>query len=148
MLSNGTKWGIGLRTPKPPVGGSSPPTPARLSKQIGIKTGRLEMAQAKLKAAFIFWANDADPAKHRTTISLNSLELIVVGVRDYDQAAKVSQALVKEGVVAIELCGGFGNIGVARVAEAVKGVRVGVVKFDMHPILQDKSGDQIFGLTP
>ena len=148
MLFNGTRWDVGRRTPKPPVGGSSPPTPARLSKQIGIKTGRLEMAQAKLKAAFMFWTPDADPTKHRTTVSLDSLDLIVVGVRDYNQAVEVSQDLVKEGVSVIELCGGFGNIGVAKVADAVKGVPVGVVKFDIHPALQGKSGDQILGLTP
>jgi hypothetical protein len=106
------------------------------------------MAQAKPKIVFIFWAPDADPAKHRATVSLDSIELIVVGVRDYNQAVEVSQDLVKEGVTVIELCGGFGNIGVAKVAEAVKGVPVGVVKFDIHPALQGKSGDQILGLTP
>ena len=30
MLSDGIKWYIGLRTPRPPVGGWNPPTPARL----------------------------------------------------------------------------------------------------------------------
>jgi len=55
---------------------------------------------------------------------------------------------MKEGVSAFELCGGFGNIGVAKVAEAAKGVPVGVVKFDIHPLLQAKSGDQILGITP
>jgi hypothetical protein len=106
------------------------------------------MAQAKPKGAFIFWAPDADPAKHGTTISLNSSELVVVGVRDYDQAVEVSKKLVKEGALVIELCSGFGNIGVARVAEAVKGVPVGVVKFDMTPVLLGKTGDQVLGLTP
>ena len=106
------------------------------------------MVQAKPKVVFMFWTPDADPVKHRTTLVLDSIELIVVGVKDYDQAVEVSQALVKEGASAIELCGGFGNIGIARVAEAVKGVPVGVVKFDIHPLLQGKSGDQILGLTP
>jgi ubiquinone/menaquinone biosynthesis C-methylase UbiE len=106
------------------------------------------MVQVTTKVAFIFWASNADPAKHRVTVSVDSMELIVVGVKDYDQAVEVSQTLLKEGTSAIELCGGFGNIGVARVAEAVKGVPVGVVKFDIHPLLQGKSGDQIFGFTP
>ncbi len=106
------------------------------------------MAQAKPKGAFIFWAPDADPTKHQAAISLDSSELVVVGVRDYDEAVEVSKKLVKEGVLVIELCSGFGNIGVARVAEAVKGVPVGVVKFDMTPVLLGKTGDQVLGLTP
>jgi hypothetical protein len=57
------------------------------------------MAQAKPKGAFIFWAPDADPAKHGTTISLDSSELVVVGVGNYDQAVDVSKKLVKEGAM-------------------------------------------------
>ena len=106
------------------------------------------MAQAKPKVVFMFQTPDADPVKHRANLVLDSVELIVVGVKDYNQAAKVSQDLIKEGVSAFELCGGFGNIGVAKVAEAVKGVPVGVVKFDIHPLLQGKSGDQVLGLIP
>jgi hypothetical protein len=106
------------------------------------------MAQVKPKVVFMFQTPDADPAKHRATLSLDSVDLIVVGVKDYDQAVEVSQDLMKEGVSAFELCGGFGNIGVARVAEAVKGVLVGVVRFDRHPLLEGKSGDQLLGLTP
>jgi hypothetical protein len=30
----------------------------------------------------------------------------------------------------------------------VKGVPVGVVKFDMTPVLLGKTGDQVLGLTP
>lgn len=106
------------------------------------------MAQVKPKVVFMFQTPDADPVKHRTNLVLDSAELIIIGVRDYNQAAKVSRDLMKEGVSAFELCGGFGNIGVARVAEAVKGVPVGVVRFDIHPLLQGKSGDQLLGLTP
>ena len=106
------------------------------------------MTQAKPRIAFVFWADGADPTKHRATIAPDSLELTVVGVRDYDQAVEVSKELVKEGITVIELCGGFGNIGAAKVAEAVKGIPVGVVKFDLHPVLQGKTGDQVLGLTP
>jgi hypothetical protein len=76
------------------------------------------------------------------------VDLIAVGVGDYDQAVKVSRDLVKDGVSAIELCAGFGSLGVARVASAVKGVPVGVVRFDVHPLLGGKSGDQVLGLLP
>jgi hypothetical protein len=102
----------------------------------------------KLKAAFIFWAPGADPTKHKATFSLETSELIAVGVKDYDQAVEVSRELVAEGVGAIELCGGFGNLGVAKVAGVAEGVPVGVVKFDAHPLLGCKSGDQALGLLP
>jgi len=102
----------------------------------------------KPKIAFMFVGPGADPTKHRATLSLDSMELIVVGVPNYDQAVEVSKELVKEGVKVIELCGGFGNIGVGKIAEAVKGVPVGVVRFDMHPAAQGKTGDQMAGLTP
>jgi hypothetical protein len=101
---------------------------------------------ARLKAAFMFVAPDADPGEHRATISTpDTVELIVVGVKDYQQAIQVSQELVDQGVQAIELCAGFGQIGVAKVAQAVgdKAV-VGAVRFDRHPGLEFKSGDEIF----
>ena len=106
------------------------------------------MAQAKPKLVFMFWVPNADPKKHRASISIDSIELIVVGVKDYDQAVEVSKELVKEGVMVIELCAAFGHIGVARIVEAVKGVPVGVVRFDMHPAFGGKTGDQILKLTP
>ena len=100
---------------------------------------------AKLKVAFMFVTPDSDPSKHRTTVSTPEvLDLIVVGVKDYQQAATVAKDLVDQGVKAIELCGGFGNIGVAKVAQAVgdKAV-VGAVRFDHHPLLGFKSGDDL-----
>ncbi|PPA79538.1 MAG: hypothetical protein C00003105_01875 [ANME-2 cluster archaeon HR1] len=53
--------------------------------------------------------------------------------------------MVNQGVQAIELCAGFGQIGVGKVAQAVgdKAV-VGAVRFDRHPGLEFKSGDEIF----
>ncbi len=100
----------------------------------------------KLKAEFMFVAPDADPGEHRVTISTPAMvELIVVGVKDYQQAIQVSQELVDQGVHAIELCAGFGQIGVAKIVQAVgdKAV-VGAVRFDRHPGLEFKSGDEIF----
>jgi len=100
----------------------------------------------KLKAAFMFVVPDADPSEHRVTISTPAVvELIVVGVSDYQQAIQVSKELVDQGVQAIELCGGFGQIGVAKVVQSVgdKAV-VGVVRFDRHPGFEFKSGDEMF----
>ena len=100
----------------------------------------------KFKAAFMFVTPDSDPKIHKTSVSTPEvLDLLVVGVKDYEQAAKVAVELVDSGVTAIELCGGFGQIGVGKVATAV-GERafVGVVRFDRHPGLGYKSGDELF----
>ena len=49
------------------------------------------------------------------------------------------------GCGAIELCGGFGIQGTALIDKAVAGkARVGAVRFDLHPGLDNKSGDEIF----
>jgi hypothetical protein len=100
---------------------------------------------AKLKVVFMFVASDADPGKHKTIISTPEvLEILVIGVKDYQQAAQEARDLADRGYKAIELCGGFGNLGVSIVAQAVgdKAV-VGVIRFDCHPSLGCKSGDEI-----
>jgi hypothetical protein len=98
-----------------------------------------------LKAAFIFLAPGAQPDLHRSVVSTPEVELTVVGVPDYAQAESVAKALAGAGVAAIELCGGFGTAGTARMAQAVGDrVAIGVVRFDGHPGLGGKSGDQIF----
>jgi len=98
-----------------------------------------------LKAAFIFLAPDVEPQKHRATVVTPQVELTAIAARDYAEAQQVAQMLVSEGVEAIELCGGFGNIGTARIAKAVAGkAAVGVVRFDGHPGLGGKSGDELF----
>jgi hypothetical protein len=98
-----------------------------------------------LKAAFVFLAPAVDPKVHRQTVVTPQVELTAVAVNNYAEAAEVCQQLVTEGVVAIELCGGFGHVGTAQVAEAVTGkAAVGVVRFDNHPGLEFKSGDAIF----
>ena len=99
-----------------------------------------------LKAGFIFVAPQADPTVHRANLVTPNVELTVVGVPDYAQAERVARTLVEEGIVAVELCGGFGHEGVARIAKAVEGkAAVGAVRFDCHPGLDGKSGDAIFG---
>ena len=99
-----------------------------------------------LKAAFVFVAPDADPIKHKQWIETPAVHLVTVGVKDYTQAVATCKELVqKEGVKAIELCGGFGHRGTALIAEAVgKDIAVGVVRFDVHPGLGNVSGDTLF----
>lgn len=98
-----------------------------------------------LQAAFIFLAGGADPARHRSVIQTPQVALTVVGVADYAAAEATARELAAQGVAAIELCGGFGNAGAARIAAAVgdKAV-VGAVRFDGHPGLGGKSGDSVF----
>lgn len=98
-----------------------------------------------LQAAFLFLSPTADPSSHRTVVTTGEVDLHVVGVRDYAQAESVTRDLVDRGVGAIELCGGFGTEGTARIQRtAGPGVPVGVVRFDIHPGLGNASGDTIF----
>ena len=98
-----------------------------------------------LKAAFIFLAPEVDPEKDRQTVVTPQVELTAVAAGNYKEAEAVAVKLVDEGIEAIELCGGFGNKGTARIAEAVAGkAAVGVVRFDIHPGLDGKSGDELF----
>jgi len=98
-----------------------------------------------LQAAFIFLAPGADAATHRATVHTPGVDLTVIGVADYAGAEQAARSLVAQGIAAIELCGGFGIEGTARIARAVDGkASVGVVRFDGHPGLDGKSGDTIF----
>jgi hypothetical protein len=98
-----------------------------------------------LQAAFMFLAPEADAAKHRATVRTPQVDLTVVGVANYAEAERTAKSLVEQGIAAIELCGGFGAAGAARIARAVEGkAAVGVVRFDGHPGLGGKSGDAIF----
>ena len=98
-----------------------------------------------LQAAFLFLAGDAD-ACTRTVISTPSIDLNVIGCKNYAEAEAAAKEMVTaKGVTAIELCAGFGNEGIARVQRAAgPGVAVGAVKFDFHPALGFKSGDSVF----
>lgn len=99
-----------------------------------------------LRAAFIFIAPQGNPQLHRATVTTPEVEVITLAVSDYGGACRAAEALVAEGCTAIELCGGFGAEGVAQVTRAVRGkAAVGVVRFDHHPGLGHRSGDEVFG---
>ena len=98
-----------------------------------------------VKAAFIFLAPEVDPQKDRQTVVTPQVELTAVAAGSYEEAEVVAVELVNEGIEAIELCGGFGNRGAGRIADAVASkAAVGVVRFDGHPGLDGKSGDDLF----
>ena len=98
-----------------------------------------------LQAAFIFIAPQANPAIHTSKVVTSEVEVTTVAVSSYAEACRVAVDLVAHDCVAIELCGGFGADGVARVSQAVRGkADVGVVRFDHHPGLGHRSGDELF----
>ncbi len=98
-----------------------------------------------LKAAFIFVSEQADPAKHRSHVNTGDVEVITIAVKNYAQAEAVAKSLLDEGIIAIELCAGFGTEGLARIKQAVENkIAVGAVRFDFHPGLGFKSGDDLF----
>ena len=98
-----------------------------------------------LEAAFIFIAPGADPKKDRGTVVTPSVRLTSIGVASYEQGAAVAKEMAEAGCGAIELCGGFGIRGTYLVDQAVAGkARVGAVRFDLHPGLDSKSGDELF----
>ena len=97
------------------------------------------------ECAFIYVAEAVSPEKQRAVIPSDTINMNVIGVKDYDQAEIVAKEMVEKGCQAIELCAGFGYEGVARVKKAVgPGIAVGAVNFDFHPAFGFKSGDEMF----
>lgn len=95
-----------------------------------------------LKAAFIFVAPDADPKVDASWVKTSRVHVLTVAVNDYQQGCDILDDLYHQGIRAIELCGGFGHKGVARIVDAAAGrMLVGVVRFDNHPWLGNQSGD-------
>ena len=98
-----------------------------------------------IKCAFIFIADGANPETDRSVVNTPSVKLATIGVKDYKTAVALTKELVNDGYNAIELCGGFGHIGVAEIARAAEGkAAVGAVRFDCHPGLDCKSGVSVF----
>lgn len=99
----------------------------------------------KRKVVFMF-INGSITEARRMEMDLGQGLMIVVGVGSYESACAEAKKLAEEDVIMIELCGGFGAIGHAKVAEAVAGAvgdkcQVGVVRFDNHPGYDNLSGD-------
>lgn len=99
----------------------------------------------EVKAGFIFIGPEIDTFSARAQVDTPVIKLEVIGVKTYGEAVKAAVELADNGVQTIELCGGFGNEGISMVAKAVRGkASVGAVKFDHHPGLGFKSGDEVF----
>ena len=100
----------------------------------------------KVRIAFMYVADNADPDKHRIVApSPDHIEMNIVAVKDFEQAKEIALKLVKAGIKIIELCGGFGHRATAKIKDAVGDTaEIGVVRFDKHPGLKNKSGDEVF----
>lgn len=104
-----------------------------------------KLSESKFKVAFIFCSEGCNPKKDRSVIESEKIILYTIGCANYDQAELAAKELLKKGCMAIDLCGAFGNEGVARISHAVeRKVPVGAVHFDFHPAMRDKSGDDLF----
>lgn len=96
------------------------------------------------KMAFMALVPDADPDKHRCTMTTGLVEFIVQLVTNMNQAIDMAKKLADEGCSVIELCGGFGHSMTGRIADAVRGkAAVGSVRFDVHAAF-GKSSDELF----
>ncbi|WP_024912681.1 DUF6506 family protein [Chania multitudinisentens] len=97
-----------------------------------------------LKAAFIFVAPKSNAQTHSAWVNTEHVHVKTIAVSNYQQGCDILDGLYAEGIRAIELCAGFGHQGVARIVEAVAGrMAVGVVRFDIHPLLGFQSGDNL-----
>lgn len=95
----------------------------------------------KRKIVFMFINASLEDVR-RMEMDLGQGLMIMIGVNSYEMACKEAVKLAGEGALLIELCGGFGTIGHAKVTEAVAGkLQVGVVRFDNHPGYENLSGD-------
>jgi len=97
-----------------------------------------------LKGAYIFVVPDADSRKHRTKVETPSLSMTIVGVKDYNEAAKVAETLVADGAQFIDLCSGYGPAGAAKVIAAV-GDKIPVAAAD-YGIESVAKAAAVFGL--
>jgi hypothetical protein len=97
------------------------------------------------KAAFIFIAPETKVDTNSSWVLTPEVHVKTLAVSSYQEACDSIDGLEKEGIRAIELCGGFGQQGVAEIAKAVAGrMPIGVVRFDHHPCLGNVSGDALF----
>jgi uncharacterized protein DUF6506 len=82
--------------------------------------------------AFIYKSPGFDPEKNVAVMESPACRMKAIGVdmAHPEQAIEAAKTLVAEGVQAIELCGGFGPVWVAKISEAIgNAVPVGTVVY-------------------
>lgn len=72
--------------------------------------------------AYIFLGAQLDPKQHRMDMVLPQATFTTIGIdfNHKEQVVAIALELVSEGVQVIELCGGFGPLWIAKVAEATE----------------------------
>lgn len=93
---------------------------------------------------FIFIVPETDYAVHMVFVQSLIIELHEIGVRNYDGAVFTAANLAAEGLIAFELCAGFGINSVMQIQAVVGTALVGVVRFAAHLGLNNKSGDEFY----
>ncbi|MES2581917.1 MAG: DUF6506 family protein [Pseudomonadota bacterium] len=84
---------------------------------------------------FIVTGNGLQPDLHRSVMRSPHFEMHTIGVSSPLEGAAAARLLLNEGVQLIELCGGFGPLGTARVLAEVNGaVPVGAVAYGPESI--------------
>jgi hypothetical protein len=69
--------------------------------------------------AFLYTAGGHPREGTVTVVENETSRTVLVGVPDVDSGVNLAAGLVDDGAQLIELCGGFGPVGTARVLEAV-----------------------------
>lgn len=96
----------------------------------------------KRKLCFMFINVNIETPQRQVMPVGDDGEMILLGVGSMADAVTEAGKLAEEGIAALELCGGFGVIGHARIKEAVgDACIVGAVRFDHHPGYGGISGD-------
>ncbi len=72
-----------------------------------------------MKFAYLILSSKYDPVRDRASIADGMAT--IVGVPSIDAACEVARELADEGVVAIDVCGGFREEGARRIIEATGG---------------------------
>ncbi len=99
----------------------------------------------KDNCAFIFLAPGCNYKVNRVINETDAVNMYCIGVGSYEEAEETAREMAAIKCSAIELCAGFGHEGVARVQKAVgRDIPVGVIRFDRHPSMGMKSGDDFF----
>jgi hypothetical protein len=73
----------------------------------------------RLKALYMFVNPAADPANYKAVMELPTSTIYFLGVRSVEEGAEMARKYADDGVVLVELCGGFGYDGAQKVSDAV-----------------------------
>ncbi|MET0312038.1 MAG: DUF6506 family protein [Burkholderiaceae bacterium] len=104
------------------------------------------MTSPTITWAYVYEHAGADPKADRHVLERGGVRSLMVPVSSPEDAPRIAQELVDEGVTLIELCGGFSLPAASRVMEAVGGkVAVGHVTFAVDAVERTAAYAKQFG---